>query len=93
MSEIADRYISRKGLVAYDKKTMEPIALGSKVISFRGEEALLLDNERVNEMRYGGRRSGKVYIQWLKDGFKAEYYDDVFGIVVVDPELENPVPL
>jgi hypothetical protein len=67
---------------AIDLNTGEEVKVGSKVTSFRGEEAVLLDLCRVNEFYYGGRRSGKVLVQWTKDGFRAEYYDNVFNLRV-----------
>ena len=67
---------------AIDLNTGEEVKIGSHVTSFRGEDAILLDLCRVNEIYYGGRRSGKVFVQWVKDGFKAEYYDNVFNLRV-----------
>ncbi len=93
---MTDKYISPCGLISYHDNgdgTMSPVPLGSEITSKKGEKAILLQSTRMNEFRYGGRRSGKVFVQWVKDGFKAEYYDNVFDLVVIDPEVENPVPL
>ena len=82
-------------LFAVDKTTEEPVKLGSIITSFRGERAKLISCERVNELRYGGRRSGKVFVEWIdrNPGFKAEYYDNVFNLIVIDTDLEHPTPL
>lgn len=74
---------------AIEKDTGRQIKVGDTITSFRGEKAKLVGLERVNEFRYGGRRSGKVIVEWVEDGFKAEYYDDVFNIIVIDTELEK----
>ena len=68
-------------LIARDLKTNQIVNIGDEVISFRGEKATLNALTRVNEMYYGGRRSGKVEVIW-KDGFKSEYYDGVFNLRV-----------
>ena len=77
--------------MAIDTKTSIPIEDGSVITSFRGEKAKLIACERVNEIRYGGRRSGKVFVEWIdkNPGFRTEYYDSVFNLTVIDPELED----
>ena len=93
--EDLDRYMAKwqkEPLIAMDNKTWKPIAIGDLVTSFRGEKATFMGCDRVNELRYGGRRSGKVVVQWPGDIHKREYYDNVFDITVIDLECENPVP-
>lgn len=80
-------------LIACNADTMEPVSIGSKVISKRGKEAILVACERCNEFRYGGRRSGKVAVRWPGDTFNMEYYDNVFNLIVIDPELEKSISL
>ena len=77
--------------MAIDTKTGIPIEDGSVITSFRGEKAKLIACERMNEIRYGGRRSGIVFAEWIdgNPGFRAEYYDSVFNLTVIDPELEG----
>lgn len=74
-----------------DVELGKPIEVGDIVTSFRGERAKLLACDRMNEFRYGGRRSGKVYVEWIDGhaGSKYEYYDNVFNITVIDPEFEK----
>ena len=80
-------------LMAYKMKFDNPqpeffVKIGDIITSFRGEKAKLLACERMNEFRYGGRRSGKVFVEWISDGFRATYYDNVFGLTVIDSEFE-----
>lgn len=67
-------------LVVFDSmgQVVEP---GTKVLSTRGESATLIRATRAQEIG----RSGKVYVQWDKDGYKQEYYDNiVFDLHVKD---------
>ncbi len=73
-------------LVAYDLKTGKQVPLGSKIVDFRGNEATLVSLDRVNEMRYGGYRSGKVTADW-GDHIRS-VYDGVFDLEVRDAEWE-----
>lgn len=74
-------------LVAYDVKTGEPIPIGSGIIDSRGNVAILVEVVRVNEMRYGGYRSGKVVGNW--DGYTRCVYDKVFGLEVRNTDWEE----
>ncbi|MGE4212401.1 MAG: hypothetical protein AB7E75_03440 [Candidatus Methanomethylophilaceae archaeon] len=74
-------------LVAYDLKTGKQVPLGSKIVDFRGDEATLVSLDRVNEMRYGGYRSGKVTASWADDKIRS-VYDGVFDLEVRDAEWE-----
>jgi hypothetical protein len=73
-------------LVAYDLKTGKQVPLGSKIVDFRGDEATLVSLDRVNEMRYGGHRSGMVTADW-GDEIRS-VYDKVFGLEVRDTRWE-----
>ncbi|MGE0015681.1 MAG: hypothetical protein AB7S83_05850 [Candidatus Methanomethylophilaceae archaeon] len=73
-------------LVAYNKETGEPVPIGSEVVDFRGDKAILVGIERVNEMRYGGYRSGKVAVEC--DSYTYSYYDGVFGLEVRETDRE-----
>ena len=73
-------------LVAYDLKTGKQVPLGSKIVDFRGNEATLMSLDRVNEVRYGGYRSGKVTADW-GDHIRS-VYDGVFDLEVRDAEWE-----
>ena len=73
---------------AIHAETGKPVELGDKITDFRGDKATLMSLDRVNEMRYGGHRSGKVTARW-RDGTLRSVYDSVFGIIVIETEWEN----
>jgi len=75
-------------LVAYDKTTGEIVEDGAIVTSFRGEKMIFVRATRVNEMRYGGRRSGLIVIREPDGGFSLEVYDNVCNLEVRSPEME-----
>lgn len=74
-------------LVAYNLKTGKQVPLGSKIVDFRGDEATLVSLDRVNEMRYGGHRSGMVTADYWGDGIRS-VYDKVFDLEVRDTRWE-----
>lgn len=69
-------------------KTGEPIEIGDEITDFRGDRAVLLSLDRVNEMRYGGRRSGKITVKW-EDHRPTVVYDSVFDITVIETDWED----
>jgi hypothetical protein len=75
-------------LRAIHAKTGKPVVLGDKITDFRGDKATLMHLDRVNEMRYGGCRSGKVTARW-HDGTLRSVYDGVFDIIVIETNWEN----
>ena len=66
------------------KKDGTVVKEGDVIKSFRGEKAIFNGASRANEFVKGGRRSGKVVVTWKKDGFRAEYYDNVFDLTVYE---------
>jgi hypothetical protein len=77
-------------LKAIDKKTGLPVQIGDEIIDFRGDKATLISLDRVNEIRYGGHRSGKVTARW-HDGMLRSVYDTVFDLEIRDTYLEDPL--
>ena len=77
-------------LRAIHAKTGKPVVLGDKITDFRGDKATLMHLDRVNEMRYGGCRSGKVTARW-HDGMLRSVYDTVFDLEIRDTYLEDPL--
>ena len=75
-------------LRAIHAKTGKPVEIGDEIIDHRGKKAILVSLDRVNEMRYGGRRSGKISYR-RGDGDFGEVYDSVFDIIVIETEWEN----
>ena len=75
-------------LRAIDTETGKPVEIGAEIIDHRGDKAILVSLDRVNEMRYGGCRSGKVTGRWY-DGMLRSVYDGVFGITVIETNWEN----
>ena len=73
---------------AIHAKTGKPVEIGDEITDFRGDKAILVSLDRVNEMRYGGCRSGKVTGRWY-DGMLRSVYDGVFGIIVIETNWEN----
>lgn len=67
---------------AIDLKTGKEVKIGDIVKDSDGEEATLVALCRVNEMYYGGRRSGKVAVRWPDSRYSMEYYDSVFDLRV-----------
>ena len=74
-------------LRAIHAETGKPVVLGDKITDFRGDKATLMHLDRVNEIRYGGRRSGKVTVRW-HDGMLMTVYDKVFDIIVIETDWE-----
>lgn len=66
------------------KKDGTAVKEGDVIKSFRGEKAIFNEASRANEHVKGGRRSGKIVVTWESDGFRAEYYDDVFDLTVYE---------
>jgi hypothetical protein len=75
-------------LVTYDKKTGKVVEEGTTVTDHRGDAWVFLRATRVNQMRYGGHRSGLVVIG-RADGVFCEVYDGVCDLEVRSPELEE----
>lgn len=75
-------------LIAVNPATGKEVPIGSVVTDFRGDEATLVAIERVNEMRYGGHRSGKVSAVW-RNGSRRSMYDSVVGLEVRETEWED----
>lgn len=67
---------------AIDVKTGNEVRIGDTVKDHDGNPATLVDLVRVNEMYYGGHRSGKVAVRWPGDRYTMEYYDGVFDLRV-----------
>ncbi len=76
-------------LIAYDKATGQPVAEGTVVKDFRGDEVVFIRAIRMNEMRYGGHRSGKILIRSLDGSFRREVYDKVCNLEIRNMELEG----
>lgn len=74
-------------LRAIHTKTGEPIEIGDEITDFRGDRAVLLSLDRVNEMRYGGRRSGKITARW--GDHVQSVYDGVCDITVIETNWED----
>lgn len=75
-------------LRAIHAKTGKPVEIGDEITDFRGKKAILVSVDRVNEMRYGGCRGGKVTGRWY-DGILGSVYDGVFDLIVINSEWEN----
>ena len=76
-------------LRAIHAKTGKPVEIGDEITDFRGDKAILVSLDRVNEQRYGGRRSGKISYRTEDGDFGSEIYDGVFGIIVIETNWEN----
>lgn len=76
-------------LRAIHAKTGKPVEIGDEITDFRGDKAILISLDRVNEQRYGGRRSGKVSYRREDGRFGSEVYDSVFDLIVINSEWEN----
>ena len=68
-------------LKAFDKNTGKEVKIGDTIIDFRGDRAILTAITRVNELNYGGHRSGKICAAW-ENGDRREVYDKVFNLIV-----------
>lgn len=66
-------------LKAYNEQTGEEVKRGDTITDFKGDKAVFLNATR--ERIVG--KSGKVYVE-LPDGFRREFYDKVFNLVVKD---------
>lgn len=77
-------------LQAIDNRTCQPVEIGDEIIDFRGEKAILVSLDRVNEFRYGGRRSG--LLTFNRNGDAQTVYDKVFGISVIETDWEDSEP-
>ena len=75
-------------LRAIHAKTGKPVEIGDEITDFRGDKAILVSLDRVNEQRYGGRRSGKISYRRGDGDFGCEVYDKVFDIIVIETEWE-----
>lgn len=75
-------------LRAIHAKTGKPVEIGDEIIDHRGDKAILVSLDRVNEMRYGGCRGGKVTARRY-DGIRGSVYDGIFGIIVIETNWEN----
>lgn len=77
----AKRAATRPVLVAHHEFTGAVINVGDRVVSFRGEPAILVSLDRPK----GNGRDGKVTVKWegsKRDGFEGSYYAGVFDILV-----------
>ena len=68
-------------LKAFKADTGEEVKIGDMIIDFRGEKATLTAITRINELYYGGCRSGKICAVW-ENGHEREVYDKVFNLIV-----------
>lgn len=81
---LAKRAATRPVLVAHHEITGAVINVGDRVVSFRGEPAILVSLDRPK----GNGRDGKVTVKWegfdgsKRDGFEGSYYAGVFDILV-----------
>lgn len=73
-------------LVAYDEKTGKVVPVGSVVQDCCGNYAKLLSLDRVNEIRYGGCRSGMVTADW-GDYTRCEF-DKILNLEVRETDWE-----
>lgn len=62
--------MTKQGWVLINEKTEQPVAIGEKIVSFRGLEAILLGGSPPHKPS----SSGKVWVE------NAEYYPSVFGL-------------
>lgn len=83
-------------LRAIHVKTGKPVEIGDEIVDFRGNKAILVSLDRVNEMRYGGRRSGKITVELVDQkrsdrvfDITGSVYDKVYDIIVIEIDWEN----